>query len=140
MHSAQSTAEASPLLIGDAAFAEVEAFPRLGTEALPQLLQVLWNAGGEVIDTDNALSQLEKGLEQVRTDEAGDPGDEPCPWFRLEFSPGDLGQPSKRRGRLRAKGGRGDCQTIEVVPAMLESATVCNRSGSRTAWDRAFPL
>ena len=34
-------------------------------------------AGGEVVETDNMLVELQQGFDQVAADEAGDAGDEP---------------------------------------------------------------
>jgi len=41
------------------------------------LLQVLLLAGREIIQPDNRLVQPEQGLEQVRANEARDPGHQP---------------------------------------------------------------
>src|SRR5690606_7044439 len=65
------------LLVADVAFMKGEARPLLGADEFAHLVQVLLVAGGEVVQADHALVELEQGFEQVGADEAGDAGDQP---------------------------------------------------------------
>lgn len=56
---------------------EAEARPLLGTDQALHLVKVALVAGGEVVQPDHALVELEQGFEQVGADEAGYAGNEP---------------------------------------------------------------
>ena len=55
------------------------------TQAL-HLVEVALVAGGEVVQADDRLVELQQGLEQVAADEAGDAGDQPCFGCFCEFT------------------------------------------------------
>ena len=51
--------------------------PGVAPDGRLDLVEVVLVAGGEVVEADDALAQLEQSLEQVRADEAGHAGDQP---------------------------------------------------------------
>ena len=61
----------------DVAFDELEAGPLRGGDEPLHFIQVALVAGGEVVEPDHALVELEQGLQQVGADEAGHAGDKP---------------------------------------------------------------
>lgn len=63
--------------VADIALDKGEARPLVGRDEAHDLIQVALVAGGEVVEADDPLIELEKGLEQVGPDEAGYAGDEP---------------------------------------------------------------
>ena len=47
--------------------------------------RLLLVAGGEVVQPDDVLVELQQGFDQVAADEAGDAGDQPGFWLGLEL-------------------------------------------------------
>lgn len=63
--------------VADIALDKGEAGPLVGRDEAHDFIQVALVAGGEVIEANDPLVELEKRLEQVGPDEAGYAGDEP---------------------------------------------------------------
>ena len=63
--------------LADVALDEVEAGPLGRRDEGLHFVEIVLVAGGEVVQADHALVQLEQGFEQVAADEAGHAGDEP---------------------------------------------------------------
>jgi len=61
----------------DVALNEAEARPLVGADEALYLVEVALVAGGEIVQPDHALIELEESFEQVGTDETGHTGDEP---------------------------------------------------------------
>src|SRR5665811_455887 len=72
---------AAIIQIADVAIDEVEVCPLLVRDEGLNFVEVALVSGGEVVQTDHALVELEQGFEQVAADEASDAGDEPCMWL-----------------------------------------------------------
>ena len=72
----------APACVGlaDVAFDETKARPLRRTDERADFVEVAPMPGGEIVEADDALIELEKRLKQVRADEAGDAGDEPGLW------------------------------------------------------------
>lgn len=63
------------LWIGDVAFQESEALPLFRCDQALHFVQVVAVAGGEVVQADDGLVQLEQGFKEIGADEAGYAGD-----------------------------------------------------------------
>jgi hypothetical protein len=63
--------------IGDCSLAKIEPLPRLGADLFANVFEIPGRASGEIIDSDDALLETEKGLQQMRADEAGNSRDQP---------------------------------------------------------------
>src|SRR6185369_4321374 len=70
----------------DVALDEAEALPLLGADRLTDLVEVVLEAGGEVVQADDFLAALEQRLDEVRSDEPRATGDEPRMLFVHVFS------------------------------------------------------
>jgi len=66
--------------VADVALDEVEARPLFCGDQRLHFIEVALVAGGEIVQADDALIQLEQGFQQVAADEASHTGDKPGFW------------------------------------------------------------
>lgn len=67
-------ASAASILVANIAFDEAEAVPLTGRHAALDFLEIAAVPGGEIVETDHVLVELEKSLSEIAADEAGGPG------------------------------------------------------------------
>src|SRR5258708_39242795 len=63
--------------IGDVGLKQREAFPRVETDNLSDVVEVLLAAGREIIQTDDFLVKLQERFDKTRADESGCACDKP---------------------------------------------------------------
>ena len=117
--------------ITDVAALEAEVLPALGTDAGLHLRQILFMAGGEVVQPDDALVEQEQGLDQVAADEAGGAGDEPG--FRLgaklrlqRVERGHYSLQSAKPAASTAAGSYADLTSVNAPPLLSRAVSSAN--------------
>jgi hypothetical protein len=64
-------------LVTDIALNETESLPGFRRDPTLNLVQIALMSGGEIIQANNPLPQLQQGFEQIGADEAGNAGHQP---------------------------------------------------------------